>query len=179
MTLTDFLLARYAEDEAVAREASRHYQEPIVEGGEHWRWECRDDEVVVPNFDMEFMQCSHEDWSMSLRSVEEYPYRSIPGVGPSIHLSLESELSPVVAAHITRHDPARVLADIAAKRAVVELHGPTRDNRAFSMRETPEQSCSVCVMAHADMDCENEPWPCPTLRALALPYRDHPEFEAG
>ena len=28
-------------------------------------------------------------------------------------------------AHIARHDPARVLADVAAKRAVVELHGGT------------------------------------------------------
>ncbi|MFF2773364.1 DUF6221 family protein [Streptomyces sp. NPDC058052] len=49
----------------------------------------------------------------------------------------------------------RVLAEVEAKRQILELH--------------TEGSSLFC--AH----CEHEP-PCPTLRLLALPYADHPNY---
>jgi hypothetical protein len=61
------------------------------------------------------------------------------------------------AAHIARHDPARVLAQCAALRAAVELHGGDYDGACMSP-------------AHLDGSC-------PTLRALASIYADHPEFD--
>jgi hypothetical protein len=69
---------------------------------------------------------------------------------------------------------ARVLAQCAAYRTIVELHAPDRD-----WQKPP---CSTCA-AWAEMEPYEAPpwvwWPCPTLRALASVYADHPEFEEG
>ena len=63
--------------------------------------------------------------------------------------------------HIARHAPDRVLAECAARRAIVEMHtGPHEC-------PTPESSCGWCV----DSD------ECDTCRAFALPYADHPDFD--
>lgn len=59
--------------------------------------------------------------------------------------------------HIARWDPARVLAECEAKRRIVERHHAAGRS-------------GLCDECHAQV------WPCPTLRALALPYADHPEF---
>lgn len=52
---------------------------------------------------------------------------------------------------------AHVLADLAAKRRIVELHSP----------DYPELSDPECWTCHGQ-------WPCPTLLALAQPYADAP-----
>ena len=64
-------------------------------------------------------------------------------------------------------DHARVLAECAAKRRIVELHEPNGE------------TCSVCALQDGSKYGDGwgaEDWPCTTLRALALPYADHPEF---
>jgi hypothetical protein len=58
--------------------------------------------------------------------------------------------------HIARHDPARVLAEVAAKRQIVELHFLRSSGR----------------LCNEDDDL----WPCETLRLLARPYVDHPDY---
>lgn len=76
-----------------------------------------------------------------------------------------------VTEHIARHDPARVLAECEAKRAIVELH-------ANNEGDLERGSCSTCT----DRDylgIVDDEWPCATIRALALPYADHPDFESG
>lgn len=66
---------------------------------------------------------------------------------------------PEDGAHIARHDPARVLREVEAKRALVGWHVPLEDC------EPPQ--CVVCL----------EYMPCRTLRALAAAYSDHPDFD--
>lgn len=83
----------------------------------------------------------------------------------------DSRTNDEAALHIASWDPARVLAECEAKRRIVELHGP---EPGFVDRRW--LYCKVCVRFHADIDCENEAWPCPTLRLLALPYADHPDY---
>jgi hypothetical protein len=61
-------------------------------------------------------------------------------------------------AHIARHDPARVLADIEAKRRIIALHVAE-----------PGQHPDFCGHDKHEL-------PCPTLRLLALPYADHPDY---
>lgn len=109
------------EDEAIAREASRHRNQPLVEGGEHWQWVCTEhDHVIVPDpLTQEVLECEAGWQSVSLRSVEVYPYESIPGEGPTFALKSLDEVNPVVAQHITRHDPAAVLARIAGYRQLL------------------------------------------------------------
>ena len=65
------------------------------------------------------------------------------------------------------YDPARVLAECAAKRRIVELHEPNGE------------TCSVCALQDGSKYGDGwgaEDWPCSTLRALALPYADHEAF---
>jgi hypothetical protein len=70
-----------------------------------------------------------------------------------------------LAEHIARHDPARVLADVEAKREIVEQHALVGDG-------------AVCLSyCHTRTPGEAQPWPCLTLRLLALPYVDHPEYQ--
>lgn len=101
MTLTEFLLARIAEDDADARDHGRHWSEcPLPRGGD----------------------CTCTD---GLRARNR-----------------------------------RVLAECEAKRRIVELHKPDR------------QDSRICGLCERDYS-----FPCPTLRALALPYADHPLFQ--
>jgi len=74
--------------------------------------------------------------------------------------------------HAKRWEPARVLAECAAKRAIVAEHQPYSDGYWRT-----EGTCVCCVDFHADMDCENKPWPCPTLRALAAVYAERDGFQ--
>lgn len=79
------------------------------------------------------------------------------------------------AAHIARWNPARVLAEVDAKRRILELHTPT---------EVPEHApadCPTCArwefdVAMGDDSASPVHYPCPTLRVLALPYSHHPDY---
>ena len=107
-SLTDFLLARIAEDEAVARAS-----DPAVwVSGLAWR----------------------------VARVER---------------------SGATAAHIARHDPARVLAESESKRAIVEVH------YEVPASDIKWSNCGVCMSG----------WPCVTLRHLAAVYADHPDYD--
>lgn len=56
--------------------------------------------------------------------------------------------------HIARHDPARVLAEIDAKRQAVD----------------------ACAYFLHDSEDRTDPCAQAVLAALALPYRDHPDY---
>lgn len=72
-----------------------------------------------------------------------------------------------------RWDPARVLAEIAAKRAIIKLHVPIdTDYTDADGQEHTSWDCDICDPAGSpDM------WPCATLRLLAAPYADAPDFD--
>ena len=80
------------------------------------------------------------------------------------------------AAHIARHDPARVLADVAAKRAIVAEHRPYQeDPHAVAVIEDGvEWGVSLLCDACAG---RKPSWPCLNLLALARVWADHPEFD--
>jgi Family of unknown function (DUF6221) len=78
-----------------------------------------------------------------------------------------------LAGHIARHDPARVLAEVDAKRRIIDLH----HTKVFeTVHGSPEFGhdfwCEVC---HVPSDQRGRTW-CLTLRLLALPYADHPDY---
>lgn len=70
-----------------------------------------------------------------------------------------------------------MLADIAAKRAIVALHGvkETVWTKVDGMAPFIERNCTTCGESHWS-GFEPADWPCPTLLALAQPYADHPDF---
>ncbi len=65
-----------------------------------------------------------------------------------------------VARHLARHDPARVLREVDAKRQIIAEHDVY--GRGLGGR----------------MDCQSLDFPCRTLRLLALPYADRPGYRA-
>lgn len=114
MTIVEFLLARLAEDEAVARKASQG------------------------------------DWEVMSAARTASDGKDIFSEGSGVvAFCCESDgaLTGEDAAHVARHDPQRVLAEIAAKRAIFYGGGDCSPFRDFA------------------------------LRALAQPYADHPEFD--
>jgi hypothetical protein len=81
----------------------------------------------------------------------------------------------VTAEHIARWDPARVLAEVDAKRRILDEHeamaGDTYGQRAG------QDVCETCKESGSRY--YHEPYPCPTVRLLALPFADRPGYQEG
>jgi hypothetical protein len=65
------------------------------------------------------------------------------------------------AEHIARHDPARVLREVDAKRQLLAIHRP--------YVAEPDQACLGCA---GGIEFER----CPVVRLLALPYAGRPGY---
>lgn len=143
------------EDEAWARAACQAYpyasHSDLPEGGVHWRWVAGEQwETVVPDpvadefvgFDLGVVHLATvEEWP----SVTDWPGGRDERSMPRTYDGGTEELDPCAAGHIIRHDPARVLADVEAKRKIIDLHFDRNDY------------CDVCGTL----------WPCLTLQLLA------------
>lgn len=132
-TLVEFLRARLDEVERLAGVAIETYG-----GADQWRLRRDTD----PDYGTE--------WRLDVgdRSIlagypsdeDEYPFR-------------RSEL-----AHIAEHDPARVLADVEAKRRIVE-------------------ECKHIIDTHFSDDFTADTLAEDCLKLLALPYAEHPDYD--
>ena len=124
MTLTDFLLARISEDEDAAAAAQSHPGTSLTEG---WVVDAASDFIgrrrVLRSGHTRYMQ------------------------------PVATDVAGHRALHIARFDPARVLAECAAKRRIVERHTAC-DETSFGE-------------------------PCADLRDLAAVYANHPEWREG
>ena len=69
--------------------------------------------------------------------------------------------------------PARVLAECAAKRAIVELHVEAVRYVSIGRPEVESLGCETCAGYDGPLT-----YPCPTLRHLATPYAEHPDYDA-
>lgn len=130
MTLTEFLLAQIAEDEADARAAANRV------------------------------------WLLEDNTITLYPGEDGDG-----YMAWPTRAD---AYHAANWAPRRVLAECEAKRLIVDLH------MQASWDIDGQQTCSRCV----DPDGwtvttlpDEERWPCYTLRFLALPFADHPDYD--
>ena len=76
------------------------------------------------------------------------------------------------------YGPARVLAECAAKRAIIAEHAPV-DYSGLGMASP--NACSLCGADRGMHDWEwvEDSFPCPTLRALAAVYADHEDYRKG
>jgi hypothetical protein len=99
------------------------------------------------------------------------PGDGVPGSG-----SVEDETGDIVvydegspseaqAAHIARHDPARVLREVEAKRRIVDLHAGPHECSTYDHRGDVD-ACTWVI----------EPEECSTLRLLASVYDQHPDY---
>lgn len=167
MEIVEFLMARLDEDEQVARDASGDTivgqpgaWEPSPAGDE-WEATCTD------GYDEELL--------VALRPGLPRPpdirggrWGAIVSTNPDRRG--QNEASPMGAfRHAARHDPARVLREVAAKRAIIEQHPNVNDG-----------DCGTCVVGAWGYPTHGSSrpasWPCPTLRHLAAPHAEHPDY---
>ncbi|MFC3452661.1 DUF6221 family protein [Amycolatopsis speibonae] len=73
----------------------------------------------------------------------------------------------------SRWHPQRLLAEIAAKRSLLQGHGPEHFAVNWDMDGNPDYriACGACG---TDVDPEN--WPCRHVRLLTLPYDGQPNY---
>jgi hypothetical protein len=161
MTITEFLLARIAEDEAVAKAATTG----------PWRW-CDDPEEGMES-------------ETATMVNGQYPQRVIWANGMHTEGFVNTEEPD--RGHIARWNPARVLAECGAKRRIVEAND-MRQAKADSPEHGwwgngLETGMTVGRRRLSPSEAETfmEEWyePAPpntTLRALASVYADHPDY---
>lgn len=167
LSLSDFLLARYDELEAAANAAT----------GTHWS---------VKHEEATYGQDRAEAWAVDTDARNVWQGRDL-GTLAAVAVEYDRDYSipsggcerEPDAVHIARHDPAYVLADIAAKRRVVELHGP------LGLTWWDVTMCARCQGDSAPVPdplgsgstwTPNATYPCATLLALAQPFADHPDY---
>lgn len=153
MTIVGFLMQRIAEDEAVARAATQG----------DWYWEPPSEE----SFPM-------YDESLVSTVLDDDGDHTVVLVGVGYDTS-RIEGRDEDRAHIARYHPARVLAECAAKRRIVELHQPDDDKCSVCSHEIGYASDGYGGEYYENQRTGND-WPCATLRALTAVYSDHPDY---
>lgn len=141
MDVVEFLDARLNEDERIARRAG-DVRSSGTPGAQNWTYHRERFEVSadVPG------------WSIAAKKIG--------GHGDPI-CDVDGE-------HIARWDPARVLAELKAKRLIIELHTPKSSSSGLY--------CPTC----SDLDLGGDPvgeWPCDTVRYLTMPYAAHSDCD--
>jgi hypothetical protein len=145
------LRAQLDADEAWALAACQAYpyadDRTLPEGGVHWRWVAGDQwETVAPDPVVDEFVSDGE--AVHLATVEEWPTPTAHRPDHTMPRTYDGgieEMDSSAAGHIIRHDPARVLTDVQAKRQIIDLHADH------------EGACAGC----------GGDWPCLTLQLLA------------
>lgn len=87
----------------------------------------------------------------------------------------ECYAGPNHANHIARNDPARVLADLAAKRRILKRH--SRGHEDWRSRWHPDSCVGCGTTGEFDDPRIRHINDCPELRDLASVYAEHPHFD--
>jgi hypothetical protein len=139
VTITEFLEARIAEDEAAARRCEKAFPGS-------WDVEDRGYHAHVVCDGPYFHHVSELDQQ----------HTNVDHLGGALQM-------------IADFNPARVLAECAAKRAIIGGHEGRRD--LYGGRDA--YLCEMCTEAGPNA----QGWPCATLKALAAVYSDHPDYD--
>lgn len=141
MTLVEFLRARLDEDEQRAKKDAW-----IADHGSAGAWEA----WVGHNLPYSDLK------------AEDQPIARFNGPAHDGDVMLAARFKPAE----VRDRAERMLAEVDAKRRIVELHEPI------------DGHCSSCLESENDFYGKTyEDAPCITLRLLALPYADHPDYD--
>lgn len=174
-----WLQAQLDEDEQWAKAASAPYRHADAGGtaptaGVHWQWVAGESwEPVTPDpVVAELVEGPGRSWDVNLATVETWPVTTVIDDGRSYTREARrtyayaiSEMDASAAGHIVRHDPARVLAKVAAIRSII-------DHRAAMA--VGVEAATVTVLAGAAkvrLGAYDT-----VLRLLATEYADYPGY---
>ncbi len=163
--ITAFIEAQYAADEAAALTASGG---TVIGGIGHWTPSPGGDEWEAYE-----SAAGDEELLVALRPGLPRPPDVMGGMwGAVVSRNADGDgWSPMPAfEHMARWDPARVLAEIEAKRAILREH-------ASSEGDNPV--CGRCAFHRAAARCRPVPFPCLTVRLLAAPYAGRPGWHGA
>jgi len=76
---------------------------------------------------------------------------------------------------VPTYTPARVLADVEAKRQIIAEHSP-QDYESEEDNFAEVTFCVTCSYTGGAGGTVGGKYPCTTLRLLALPYADHADY---
>lgn len=139
--MEEFLEARLAEDESIAQGAAQHLS---------GTWTFDDGEAAARREEL-------------ARGGRFGANPRVDGITSGCRYNAESEMR-----HIARHDPARVLREVAAKRAIIEH---AADVNGLDVQVDGEWGVGA-------RDELADPYVGDLiLRALAVPYVDHPDYD--
>jgi len=164
VTIVEFIEARLAEDEEIAQSAIDP-ERP----GTHWCWEDGERNPLQPGVEVEGLDTQ----AISLRTVEEYPTRHV-GPLPAFIIGQVEARQQGGLWHIARHDPARVLEEVKAKRdilAVAAWAEKIADINEPVDFERPEEIHSSGYRLGQWHGYKA------VLHALAAPYSQHPDYQ--
>lgn len=189
--LVAFVEARLTDDEQWALAASQPYRyaddgATVPPSGVHWTWVTGDnwDPVTVDPVVDEYVGESAGGAYVNLASVEQWPGRpwtmndgsTLPNdrlMRATVAGSME-EVRTAPAGHIVRHDPARVLRDVEAKRAILAAVRKWLDPHPGQECDHDGNPYGECVL-HAAATGRVSP---EVLPLLAMAWSDHPDYLA-
>lgn len=145
MTIEEFIEARIDEDERIAQSAIDP-ERP----GMHWCWEDGERDPLQPGDEPEELDTQ----AIAMRTVEEYPTRSVGPLPAFILRQVEARL-PGGLWHIARHDPARVLRQCAAIRATMSFYASlTSASQQIEFEDHVLAAVAAIWSAHPDYQQE-------------------------
>lgn len=172
MELVDFLRARLDEDEAIARAASGS---TVVGEPGSWKPSPAGDEWEVSRDDG-----YADELLVALRTNLPRPPEVLGGYwGVVVGYRWESEEPGSGAplsefAHAARHDPARVLAEVEAKRQLTARGGPfctSNCDEPGNEPMDPDTNWTTPLEHHFGCGAHE------AAKLFARPFRDHPDFD--
>lgn len=107
--------------------------------------------------------------------------------GGRLYMTFEIDRgAPLAVAHVLRHDPARVLRGVEAKRRIVERHEPVTETWWLDEvgAYVDQKVCYTCAYGMSCNHCFSHDdrnlvkWPCPTMRDLAVDHSTHPDYRS-
>jgi hypothetical protein len=168
--LIDWLRAQIDDDERWALACNRTYQYADVPAvppasGVHWRWVAGDDwHTVTPDPVVdEFV--AEPGYGCNLATVETW--RSGRHEMPHTYANEIVEMDASAAGHIARHDPARVLREVEARRRLIDQYE--------AMRAGAEAAAGTILAGAAKVRlgaCEM------AVKIMALPFSDRPGYRS-
>jgi hypothetical protein len=154
--LAAWLLARYDEIERVARAAAG-------KGAPTWRADDQGEVFAVRDL-QDPARCEHHTAGVP-NHCDDLP------VASGADVTDDAGLEQARAGHIAMHDPAAVLRDVEAKRAIVTEHEHVPTFKIGSVAI----GCAVCHRLGEGEGIEANGW-CNTMKLLAQPFADRDDF---
>lgn len=181
--IREWLSRQLDEDEAWARAACQAYpyatDKTLPEGGVHWRWVAGQYwTTVIPDPATDtYSLVGFDIGAANLATVEEWPTDRPDKPMPRVYANEITEMDSSAAGHIARHDPARVLAEVAAKRRILELHRRADAEPWWPAGAGPAAYCIGCGGSFQEEAMVPDANDCPVVRLLAAPYSGRPGWD--